>query len=75
MSRTALIGVDWGTTSMRLWRFSSDGGIIARQRSDLGILNVADGQFGAALAAVAGESLATDVPILMSGRAGSRRPT
>ena len=73
MSRTALIGVDWGTTSMRLWRFSSDGGIIARQRSDLGILNVADGQFGAALAAVAGESLATDVPILMSGMIGSRQ--
>ena len=36
MSRTALIGVDWGTTSMRLWRFSPDGEIIARIISRFG---------------------------------------
>ncbi len=45
MSQTALIGVDWGTTSMRLWRFSPAGEIIARKRSDRGILKVADGRF------------------------------
>jgi len=73
MSRTALIGVDWGTTSMRLWRFAPDGAIIGRERSDLGILKVANGQFGAALAAVAGDSLTFDVPILMSGMIGSRQ--
>jgi len=73
MSRTALIGVDWGTTSMRLWRFSPDGEIIARTRSDRGILKVADGQFRETLEAVAGDSLAPDVPILMSGMIGSRQ--
>jgi 2-dehydro-3-deoxygalactonokinase len=73
MSRTALIGVDWGTTSMRLWRFSPTGEIVARERSDRGILKVADGKFREALAAVAGDSLAGDVPILMSGMIGSRQ--
>jgi 2-dehydro-3-deoxygalactonokinase len=73
MSRTALIGVDWGTTSMRLWRFSPTGEIVARERSDRGILKVADGRFREALAAVAGDSLAGDVPILMSGMIGSRQ--
>src|SRR5438046_1211140 len=73
MSRTALIGIDWGTTSMRLWRFSPTGEIFARKRSDLGILNVADGQFRETLEAVAGDSLAPDVPILMSGMIGSRQ--
>jgi 2-dehydro-3-deoxygalactonokinase len=73
MSRTALIGVDWGTTSMRLWRFSPDGEIIARARSDRGILKVAGGQFGETLAAAIGDSLTPDVPILMSGMIGSRQ--
>jgi 2-dehydro-3-deoxygalactonokinase len=73
MSRTALIGVDWGTTSMRLWHFSKAGEIVARQRSDRGILRVADGKFREALAAVAGDSLTPDVPILMSGMIGSRQ--
>src|SRR3954465_3536658 len=73
MSRTALIGVDWGTTSMRLWRFSPDGEIIARARSDHGILKVAGGQFGETLAAAIGDSLTPDVPILMSGMIGSRQ--
>ena len=73
MSRTALIGVDWGTTSMRLWRFSPDGKIIARVRSDHGILKVADARFRETLEAVAGELLAPDVPILMSGMIGSRQ--
>ncbi len=73
MSRTALIGVDWGTTSMRLWCFSPQGEIIARKRSEQGILKVADGQFRETLLAVAGDALAPEVPILMSGMIGSRQ--
>ena len=73
MSRTALIGVDWGTTSMRLWGFSPDGEIIARARSDQGILKVADGQFRETLETVAGNSFAPGIPILMSGMIGSRQ--
>jgi 2-dehydro-3-deoxygalactonokinase len=73
MSQTALIGVDWGTTSMRLWRFSNTGDIIERKRSDRGILKVADGKFREILEAVAGDGVAPEVPILMSGMIGSRQ--
>jgi 2-dehydro-3-deoxygalactonokinase len=73
MSQTALIGVDWGTTSMRLWRFSRAGEIIARKRSDRGILTVADGGFREVLEAAIGDGVAPDVPILMSGMIGSRQ--
>jgi 2-dehydro-3-deoxygalactonokinase len=70
MNRPALIGVDWGTTSMRLWGFSPAGEIIARKRSENGILKVADARFRETLEAVAGDLLAPDVPILMSGMIG-----
>ena len=73
MNRPALIGVDWGTTSMRLWGFSPAGEIIARKRSESGILKVADGRFLETLEAVAGDLLAPEVPILMSGMIGSRQ--
>ncbi len=32
MAETALIGLDWCTTSLRAFRFGRDGGIIARRR-------------------------------------------
>jgi 2-dehydro-3-deoxygalactonokinase len=73
MSQTALIGVDWGTTSMRLWRFSPTGEILERKRSDGGILKVADGQFRETLRAVIGDGVAPAIPILMSGMIGSRQ--
>jgi 2-dehydro-3-deoxygalactonokinase len=73
MSQTALIGVDWGTTSMRLWRFAPTGEIIDRKRSDRGILKVEGAGFREVLEAVVGDGLAPDVPILMSGMIGSRQ--
>jgi 2-dehydro-3-deoxygalactonokinase len=73
MNRTALIGIDWGTTSMRLWRFSPTGEITERQRSDRGILQVADGQFREVLETATGDDRTPDVPILMSGMIGSRQ--
>jgi 2-dehydro-3-deoxygalactonokinase len=73
MNKTALIGVDWGTTSMRLWRFSPSGQITERKRSDRGILKVADGNFREVLEAAIGIGAAPDVPILMSGMIGSRQ--
>lgn len=73
MSETALIAVDWGTTSLRLWRFAGDGRIRAQSRHDLGILKVEGGRFGEALAHVAGADAGSRVPVLMSGMIGSRQ--
>jgi 2-dehydro-3-deoxygalactonokinase len=73
MSQTALIGVDWGTTSMRLWRFAPTGEIIDRTRSDQGILKVEGAGFREVLEGIVGEGDAPNVPILMSGMIGSRQ--
>jgi 2-dehydro-3-deoxygalactonokinase len=75
MAETALIGLDWGTTSLRAFRFGRHGGIIARRRADRGIMKVEGGQFAAALDDAIGDwrAEAPQAPILMAGMIGSRQ--
>ena len=75
MSPTALVGVDWGTTRLRVYRIDADGQPLERRESTLGIAGICDGDFSVAL-----ESLVADwcaerpgVPILMCGMVGSRQ--
>jgi 2-dehydro-3-deoxygalactonokinase len=72
---TALIAIDWGTSSLRAWRFDAAGGILARRRDGLGILNVEQGDFAAAFGKVVGDWLrdVPDAPVLMAGMIGSRQ--
>lgn len=72
---TALIGLDWGTTSFRAYRMGADGRILDRLSSDLGILAVVDGDFAAALRQQIAPWLAGPAhpPILASGMIGSRQ--
>ncbi len=74
-NRTALIGLDWGTSSFRAYRMDSGGGIIDRVTSDAGILSVADGDFAAVLRHEIGHWLDdTDTaPVLACGMIGSRQ--
>lgn len=72
--KTALIAVDWGTTSLRAWRLDGAGVIAERRRGPLGIMQVTDGAFGAALHSLIGEWLdASAAPVLMAGMIGSRQ--
>ncbi|HRK23714.1 MAG TPA: 2-dehydro-3-deoxygalactonokinase [Beijerinckiaceae bacterium] len=73
MSKPALIGVDWGTSSLRLWRFRADGSVSDTKRSDQGIMNVGEGRFRPVFEAAAGAWLEPGVPILMCGMVGSRQ--
>lgn len=72
---TALIGLDWGTTSFRAYRMNADGRIIDRLSSNRGILDVVDGNFAAALLDQIAPWLTGPVrpPILASGMIGSRQ--
>lgn len=70
--RAGLIGVDWGTTSLRAYLLSCEGGILARAESPAGILAAA-GQFPEALEAVIAPWAAAGLPVLMSGMIGSRQ--
>ncbi len=64
-----MIAVDWGTSSLRLYRLSDDGQMRERRRSDQGVL-ACDGRFGEVLAReIAGWN---DDDILLCGMVGGR---
>ena len=72
-SGTALIALDWGTTSARAYRMGRDGAVQDRRSASLGILQVRDGAFAPALAALLGDWAGIDAPRLACGMIGSRQ--
>ncbi|MSP88847.1 MAG: 2-dehydro-3-deoxygalactonokinase [Alphaproteobacteria bacterium] len=72
--RTALIAVDWGTSSFRAYRLDGAGATIEQRGAPLGILKVEGGDFAGAFKAQIGDWLAvTAAPVLMAGMIGSRQ--
>ena len=71
MSDIGLIGVDWGSTSVRAFAIARDGTIRETRRADDGVF-ARGGDFPARLAALLG-GWPEDVPILMCGMIGSDR--
>ena len=74
-----MIGVDWGTSRLRVALVGRDGTVLAEHAADAGILTVADGGFAtvlrqalAALGGPAGLSSAR-LPIILSGMITSRQ--
>lgn len=71
--RTALIAIDWGTTSARGYRIDARGEILAARSTPLGIAAVGDGDFAAALATLLGGWTADAAPRIACGMIGSRQ--
>jgi 2-dehydro-3-deoxygalactonokinase len=71
----ALIGLDWGTTSLRAYRVGRDGAVLDRRSREAGILKVERGDFAGALAAAAGDWLRAEpgLPVVAAGMVGSRQ--
>ena len=69
---TALIGLDWGTTSCRAYLVGAGGAVLERVADGPGILKVEDGAFGPALDAMIGRWDAA-LPVVLSGMIGSRQ--
>lgn len=71
----ALIGLDWGTTSLRAYLLAADGAILDRRASAQGIMAVAGGDFAGVLAATVGDwrQAHPGIPLLASGMIGSRQ--
>jgi 2-dehydro-3-deoxygalactonokinase len=67
-----MIAIDWGTSSLRLYRLDESGAICARREAPSGIMTVAAGAFAATLEAQLGDWI-DDTPIVMSGMIGSRQ--
>lgn len=69
-----MIGMDWGTTSLRAYRLAPDGAVLARRETPRGILGIEPGGFPDALRATAGDWIADgETRVLISGMAGSRQ--
>ncbi len=73
MIASALIAVDWGTTSARAYRLGADGTVLGERSAALGIKQVRDGAFAAALAQLLGDWAGDPVPRIACGMIGSRQ--
>lgn len=72
---TALIGLDWGTSSLRSYRFGASGAILEQRSRPWGIQHLPEGGYEAAFAGVAGDWLAESpaAAVLAGGMVGSRQ--
>jgi len=73
MPDTALLALDWGTTSARAYRMNGHGEVVAIRESALGIQQVKDGAFASALLALLGEWSELAAPRIACGMIGSRQ--
>lgn len=69
---TALIAIDWGTSSFRAWALAADGTVLAETREGQGILAVPDGDFDCAFQAALGPWLRPGLPVIAAGMITSR---
>lgn len=67
-----MIGIDWGTTSLRAFRMTG-GAVRERREGGGGILSVAPGGFETALRQFVGDWLAGERHLLLAGMVGSRQ--
>jgi 2-dehydro-3-deoxygalactonokinase len=69
-----MIGIDWGISSLRAYRFAPDGIVIGRRDTPRGVLTVPRGDFPDTLRAVVGDWIEDGARnILMCGMVGSRQ--
>ncbi len=74
MSAASFVGVDWGTSSFRLWVMSADGAPLAESRSDEGMLHCSTAGFQPVLDRHLAEVGAPEgLPVLICGMAGARQ--
>jgi 2-dehydro-3-deoxygalactonokinase len=73
MTATALLAIDWGTTSARAYRLGPAGAVLAERTAALGVQNVQDGRFAEATAALLGDWRDDDAPRIACGMIGSRQ--
>ena len=76
MTTAKIIGVDWGTTSLRSYAVSNTGEVLAAHSEPAGILNVVDGDYTGVLSRVLErleDAGSATTPVVMSGMIGSRQ--
>jgi 2-dehydro-3-deoxygalactonokinase len=72
-SATALLALDWGTTRARAWCIDASGRIRGSRSAPLGVQQIANADFAAALATLLGDWRDLRVPRIACGMIGSRQ--
>jgi 2-dehydro-3-deoxygalactonokinase len=72
-SATALVAIDWGTTSARAWRLDANGTVLDRRDAACGVQAVEGGDFKSALSRLLGDWNAIAAPRIACGMIGSRQ--
>ena len=72
MTDTALIGVDWGTTNLRVLRMAQDGSVLDTRFDTRGAGALARADFATVLEDVCADWLDEGSPVLVCGMAGAR---
>lgn len=67
-----MIGVDWGTTNLRAWRFADDGSVAEMRRDAAGIGAMQGRDFGRLLHSKIGDWLDGNSRVILGGMIGSR---
>jgi 2-dehydro-3-deoxygalactonokinase len=73
LTATALIAIDWGTTSVRAYRVDATGTVLDSRSAALGIQSVQDGRFRDALSTLLGDWRDDRAPRIACGMIGSRQ--
>lgn len=72
MSEARLIGIDWGTSNLRVMRIAEGGAVLDSRSDPRGAGGLSPDRFSGVLNAVAGDWLNDGPPVLVSGMAGAR---
>jgi len=73
VTATALVAIDWGTSSARAYCVNREGNVEARREVPLGVRHVRDGRFDAALAKLLDDLPVGMAPRIACGMIGSRQ--
>ena len=69
---TVLIGVDWGSSNLRVFRMGEGGRVLDRRSDARGATTLQSGQFADVLTEVSADWLAENLPVVVCGMAGAR---
>lgn len=75
LASPSLIGLDWGTSSLRASLYAADGSVLDRRARPWGIQHLPEGGYAAALAGIAGDwrERWPATPVIAAGMVGSRQ--
>src|ERR1700681_845194 len=73
MQDIALLAIDWGTSSTRVYAMDRQGRVRDARSAPLGVQRVANGEFAQALETLCGDDFPEGVPLIACGMIGSRQ--